>query len=241
MAKHGFIPRNFQGKVFWLNNFASKLPLYAVKYNILPAEVLAIQVAAVYYSFTENFHLNIAEYDVAFTAFRNNLGSGKLNFGVVSAFPAPPKAEDPTAVPPIVIPPAAPNGIFKVATSIALKIKSSTDFLIEDGQDLGIIGESINFDPSTAKPVFTIRLAQGGHPEIVWTKGFMEGVEIAVRRPGDTEFVKIATDLKPNYIDMHPLPALGRAEVWEYRLIYIFNDHYIGTYSEVVGITVTGF
>lgn len=241
MAKRSFIPRNVQGMVFWFNNFASKLPIYAAKYNILLTDVEAMQVAAIYYQFVVNFQVECQEYNVGYTAFRNNLASGETNFNQISEFPKPPKAEDLEADPPKTIPTAAPNGTFKIATSIALKIKSSTNFDILDGQDLGIIGETITFDPDTVKPVFTIRLVSGGHPEIVWTRGFMDGVEIAVKRPGDVEFVKLATDLKPNYIDMHPLPALGRAEVWEYRLIYIYNDQYIGTYSDVVGVTVTGF
>ncbi len=104
MAKRSFIPRNVQGKVFWLNNFASKLPLYAAKYNILLTDVEAMQVAAIYYQFVVNFQVECQEYNVGYTAFRNNLGSGETNFIQISEFPKPPKAEDSEADPPITIP-----------------------------------------------------------------------------------------------------------------------------------------
>lgn len=240
MAKQKFIPRSIFGRVLWLNNFAAKLPIYATKYNVSLTNVEAIQVAAIYYEFVVNANKQTDEYKIGQTAHRVNLENGKVNFGQTDPFPMPPVFEDSAAVPPIVLPQIAPNGIFKVAAAIGNSIKSSINFDQGDGHDMGLIGETITFDPTTAKPVFTIRTVHGGHPEIIWTKGLFHGVAIFVKRQNEGEFVFLDKDNNPNFIDMHPLPPSGRAEIWQYILIYLYKDQYMGDYSDIGTISVKG-
>ena len=83
-----------------------------------------------------------------------------------------------------------------------------------------------------------VLLIQGGKPEIVWTKGDFDGVDIYVDR-GSNQFVFLATDTYPNYTDNAPLPTSGVA-VWRYKAICRYGDEIVGQYSYIVSIAVGG-
>jgi hypothetical protein len=226
-----FIPRNNLGKSVWLKNFAIKLPLYAAKYNITPSEANDIMQSSLYFTYVIEYQRQIDEYKTNLTTYRDELRDGTQQFGILQNLPTLPTFVD--------APPAVANGIFKRVIAIAQRIKKSTQYAEADGRDLGITMEQAIFEPQKAKPIFSIRLVAGGHPEIVWQKGRMDGVEIWVKRhAADPDFVFLAYKQRPNYTDMHPLPALGDAAIWQYRLIYRYKDQLAGAWSDVVSVTV---
>jgi hypothetical protein len=226
-----FTPRDNPGKSVWLKNFAIKLPLYAAKYNITPNEVNDIVQSSHFFSYVIEYQRQIDEYKTNLTAYRDELRDGVQQFGILQDLP--------TLPPFAAAPPTAANGIFKRVMAIAQRIKKSTQYAEADGRDLGIILEQATLEPQKAKPTFHIRLIAGGHPEIVWQKGKMDGVEIWVKRhAADPDFVFLAYDQRPNYTDMHPLPTSGGAAVWQYKLIYRYKDQPAGAWSDVVSVIV---
>ncbi|QQS28057.1 MAG: hypothetical protein IPM47_14430 [Sphingobacteriales bacterium] len=239
MATSKFIPSSNEDKVVWLQNFASKLHLYKLKYNLTDDEIDDMVASALFFTFVVNYHKQVDEYKINITAYRDELSYGFEHFGVTALIPVITFYFD-EEVEETLPPPAVPNGIFKRASAIAQKIKTATNFAIADGQNLGIIAEHSDTDYNTVKVEFILRLVAGGHPEVVWKKLGMDAVEIHVLRPGFENFVLLAVDQFPNFIDNHPLPEAGRAEVWSYRLIYRKKDGRVGLWSDIVSITVTG-
>jgi hypothetical protein len=232
MSKKYFIPRQEAEKVTWLQNFANKLSGYATKYGITTAEVDDMVAAAIFYAFWANYLNQYSEYNKKLVQYRNELRDGITDGATASVLPdAPGLGTVPAAVPP---------GVFKRASSIAGVIKSRTVYTEADGLDLGIEGsEAAKTDLIAAKPAISIRLVQGGKPEIVWNKGDFDGIDIYVDR-GAGAWTFLAYDTYPNYIDNAPLPAIGTAAVWKYRAIYKYDDERAGDWSDVVSITVAG-
>ncbi|MGC4023066.1 MAG: hypothetical protein QM734_14540 [Cyclobacteriaceae bacterium] len=106
------------------------------------------------------------------------------------------------------------------------------------GEDLGIEGPAINMTPANLKPAFFIELSSGGYPNLRWTKGRTDGVEIW--KDGGQGFVKLDRDMKPDYIDKSNLPPAGTLAIWKYKMIYVVNDEVVGNWSDVVSVTVVG-
>lgn len=232
MVNTSFLPRDNPTKVIWLNNFSLKLSLYADKYGISAQEIADMQASSLYFAYTVGYSRQIDEYKTNITSYRDELRDGTKQFGIIQNLPALPVFTSPPA--------AVPNGIFKRVTSLTQRIKKHISYTESDGRDLGIIGEQSNQDLHKVKPRFTIRLVGGGHPEIVWVRRKMDGVEIWVNRDGADEFSFLTYNQYPNYIDMYPLPSAGRAVVWRYKLIYRYKDKQAGIWSDIVTINVSG-
>jgi hypothetical protein len=79
-------------------------------------------------------------------------------------------------------------------------------------------------------------LIQGGKPEVVWTKGDADGIDIWVDR--GTGFTFLATDTYPNYTDNFPVPTNSQTTLWKYKAIYRVDDLPMGNYSDVASIAV---
>lgn len=230
--KKPFMPRTEAEKLAWLKNFANKIGTYATKYNVTAAEVTDLQNSAAFYDYWFNYALQYAEYNKKLTQYKTELRDGIEAGATPSIVPVPPTfAAAPTSVAP---------GIFNRASSIAIIIKKRSNYTEADGQDLGIEGAedtpSNAQTEATTKPTISVRLIQGGKPEIVWNKGKFDGIDILVDR-GNNQFVFLASDTFPNYTDNTPLPSTGAA-IWKYKAIYKYGDDQIGQWSDIVSIAV---
>ncbi len=223
MSKTWFLPNNTGERTLWLNNFAAKLPNYSTKYGIAAADVTDIGDGAEYYSYWVEFRNQYQEYQKKLTQFITEISSGSTS----STPPAPP-----TLPPP---PTAVPPGLITRATSIGNRIKKHNLYTTGDGEDLGLEGtEKIGPGPDV-KPAFSVRPGSGGHPEIVWVKQGMDGIEIW-KDSGTGTFTLLDIDLTPNFTDALPLPAGGA--VWRYKTIYRKDSAQYGQWSDVVSINV---
>ncbi len=232
--KKYFLPRSEADKLIWLKNFANKLGTYATKYNITVAEVTDMVNSAAFYDYWFNYATQYTEYNKKLTQYKTELRDGIPAGATASVAPVPPTfAAAPTSVAP---------GIIVRATSLAGIIKKRSVYTEADGEDLGIEGTEENSSAaemeSITKPVISVRLVQGGKPEIVWTKGRFDGIDIYVDR-GNNQFIFLATDTYPNYTDNSPLPETGAA-IWKYKAIYRYGDDVTGQYSDVVSMAVGG-
>lgn len=229
MSKNYYLPRTDEDKATWLNNFALKLPIYASKYNITPEEIQDMQSSAQYFDALLDYNNQFKAYVSSVTAFKNLLRDGAKN-GTVSEMPMPPA---------VMLPPAVAPGIFARSAAIVNRIKASLNYSAADGDDLGIEGTQSTVDVNALKPKLQVRLVSGGHPEILWRKQGMDGVEIQkMDEHGQWQF--LAIDLKPNYTDNTPLPPAGSSAVWQYRAIYRRKDERVGQWSDVLAVTVAG-
>lgn len=230
--KKTFMPSQEIEKLSWLKNFANKLGTYATKYNITAAEVTDMQNSAAFYDYWFNYGFQNYEHNKKITQYKLELRNGIPAGATPSVAPvAPTFGAAPTSVQP---------GIFVRASSLAGIIKKRTNYTEADGLDLGIEGVEIvsatQRSESEIKPTISIRLVQGGKPEIVWTKSDFDGIDIYVDR-GNGSFIFLATDTIPNYTDTAELPATGAAK-WNYKAIYKLDDVQIGQWSDIVSIAV---
>lgn len=129
-------------------------------------------------------------------------------------------------------------GIFPRVSALCARIKKHLAYIDAIGQDLDIIGAEQTVDTTHAKPVLKLEL-QAGKPNVKWTKGAFDGVEIWVDR-GNGTFVFLAIDTVPDYLDTYALPGPGQTALWKYKAIYRPTDAQVGEWSDVVSVAVQG-
>lgn len=222
-----YMPVKELEKLIWLQNFANKIGTYATKYGIAAATVTDIQNGYAWLAFWMNYRNQYQEYLKKLSTFKNEIMNGT---GAASVAPTPPVLG--------AVPASVPPGVFTRVVSVVNIIKANIGYTDGDGKDLGIEGVELAAR-ADGKPEISVRLVNGGHPEIVWAKGSYEAVDIYVNRgSGSWEF--LATDTIPNYTDTAALPASGQAALWQYKAIYRLDDEPTGEYSNTVSITVAG-
>lgn len=230
MATNGFIPRPENERVNWFSNMAAKLPNHASKYNITDAQVLDVANGAAFTAQWYNYKLGIETHKQQVNKYNDEQLNGVAAGAVASVSPTPP------ALPTLTAP--APGALMR-AVAIGKIIKAQTIYTEADGKDMGLIGTEIVVEAESMKPTLTIRLVGGGHPEIVWHKHGMDGIE-RYKDNGDGTFALLVYDTYPNHIDTTPLPATGQTAVWKYKAIYRFHDAHVGQWSDAVNVTVIG-
>ena len=225
MAKDHYQPDDEANRVLWLNNFVLKLAVYTAILNIPAAEVTEITNAAALFSFTVNRKRQFAQYASDLVAYAKLLANDKATDNIAT-FPAPPALG---TVPALVL-----AGLFKRVASITARAKKHPSYTAAIGTDLGIEGSVIVVDATTAKPALHVRL-QAGHPEILWTLGHFDGLEIW-KDHGTGTFALLDVDDAPDYVDLTPLPAT--VALWKYKAIYRLGGEQVGQWSDVVQIAV---
>lgn len=227
MAKQSFVPRTDDKRKPWLKNFALKLPAYNVKYGI-PAGELADTIAGEkYYSYWIDVLDGNVTYKQKVTGFKNEISNGVP--------PGAPLPVEPAAPVFGVVPPSVLPGIFPRAVSIGNRIKKHNDYVVSDGEDMGLEGaELLPPDLINSKPVLKIVL-RAGQPLVQWKKEGFDALWIETDRDG-TGYKFLAIDTEPDYLDTFALPP--RAETWKYRAIFIFHDEKVAMWSDEVTVTV---
>jgi len=210
-----------------LKNFASKINKYAPTLGITPAEVAAIQADAAAFDFIMNTQGIMQTYAQTFTAFKNDARKGD---GILGTMPAVPVLGT--------VPPMPTTQIEGRWRNIIQRMVKHPNYKSYMGEDLGIEAATETFVATEGKPKFTVELSAGGYPNIKWSKGKFQGVEIW--KDTGKGFQKLDRDMIPDYLDKSPLPPEGQSVVWRYRMIYLVNDEPIGSWSEVVSVTVHG-
>jgi len=229
MSKAPFLPRGDAELVTWLNNFALKFVVHQPTLGLPPADATATTNDAAYWEWFVETHMQEMAKAQEWTASKNILRDD-ANAASPHTSPAPlTLAPEPGAVPP---------GVFTRIRALVRRIKAAPAYTVPMGEDLGIEGAEITIDLPSMKPLLTLRLASGGHPEVVWTRKSMDALEIEVDR--GTGWQMLAIDTEPNYVDHSPLPASGQSAVWHYRAIYRLSDERVGQWSDVATIPVMG-
>lgn len=79
---------------------------------------------------------------------------------------------------------------------------------------------------------------QGNKVRVFWTKGFLDGINVYVRKQGETAWRKLDRDTRPPFDDPTPSDHVG--EVREYRVVAVINDEEVGQPSDAVTVIVGG-
>jgi hypothetical protein len=211
-----------------LNNFAGALPAYAATFGLNPTQVTAIQNDAAFAVFVITRIEQADNYKQNWVKLKDQVRYG-MGGDVLAPFPAPISVID--------APPAVQPNVEKRFRELVKTIKANANYTKGIGEALGIEKPESEVNPSDGKPEFTIH-TDSGHPVVKWKKSIYDGVDVYVDR--GTGFTRAERDLRPPYVDRHPLPAVGTSAVWKYKLIYVYKDETIGSWSDEVAVTVVG-
>jgi hypothetical protein len=230
MVTANYLPSGDQDKDPWLANFAIKFEKYA------PEVGFGLDVVQKVQTFSKQFSLMMhglemhRNYGTTLTAYKNLLRDGaKGELAPLSEAPATLAFEG-----------VVEGNIFGQIVVWVDVIKEHKNYNESMGKDMGIeapIPPPAEV-PAAVKPVLGIEVLSG-QPNILWKKGKMDGIKIVVDR-GTGTYSFLAFDTYPDYLDTHPLPEFGKAEVWKYIAIYMKRDEPVGEWSDPVQISVTG-
>jgi len=206
-----------------LKTFATKIPTYQVLFGLTNAQVAAVKADSLAFDYMLNYMNIMQTFAHNCTEYKSELRHSST--AVIGAFPV---------LPTMAAPPAA------VLADIEARFRAIIQLLVHNpnkafttavGQDLGVIAPATNFDPATGKPKFTITLTAGGHPTLSYTKGDFDGVEIW--KDSGAGFAKLERITQTSYTDPSALPAANAAALWNYKMIFVYKDAVVGSYSDV--------
>jgi len=229
MSNSDYLPKNDPGKRIWFSNFVNVLPGYAPTLGLSDDTVKKLSRWSKNFGLTLDVLEKYRTYGIALTAYKNIMRDGKVEPGQLPEVPAP-----------LVLDGEIEGDIFGQVRLLVNSIKGSKKYNESMGKALGIevsaTGGGGGAEPP--KPELGIELL-GGRPNILWKKGKMDAIRIHVDR-GTGTFEFLAIDTHPDYLDTHPLPELGKSELWRYIAIYLKQDEPVGEWSDPVQISVTG-
>lgn len=229
--KAPYLAKDDPGKVTWLKILSSKTPTYAVVLDITPAEQTSLNDdSAMFEYIVNNMHPAYKTKVQDITAFKNIMRDGPLGT------PTPPIPVAPTL-------PAAPtvvnSGIIPRVTKFVQRLKNHPSYTENIGEDLGIVGAEMTFEPSSLKPELKGDL-DANRPKIIWKKGpFADSIDLYVDRQLDDNYEYLTNDSEPDYIDTYPIPQDAASAVYRYKGIFRIDDEQVGQYSDPITITVT--
>jgi hypothetical protein len=228
MPKGPYMPQDDAGKDIWLQHFTANLPANAATVGVSTAEVTAVQADSTFFHYSFDAQQRFVKYGQDWTAYKNAARNG--TGPALGPIPVAPVL---AAAPAMVAP-----GIFSRIAKLCARIKNHPGYTEAIGRALDIVGAEQADNTAAQKPPLKIEM-QAGHPNIIWPKQGMDGVEIHVDRDGKG-FIFLTIDTVPNYLDTAALPAPGQSAVWKYKAIYRLNDEQVGQWSDVVSVTVAG-
>ena len=107
------------------------------------------------------------------------------------------------------------------------------------GEELGVIGTHLDFDPATYKSKITVEIF-GGFVRIKFVKKGTDGINLYHRKKGEATWIFLARDTKSPYDDHIVLTTENQPEHWEYRAFGVLDDAEIGLASDIVEVVFGG-
>lgn len=231
MIRQRYYPSRIGDQVNWLDNYATKLPVYGTTLGLDPAVVTASVNDAKWGNYVLGTWLSAErQFSLSTTDAVDDVlvGTGPDAI-VLPTFVAPALPAGVTAALPGLL-----NRIF----NLVAQIKLAAAYTEAIGTDLGIVGTE---EAPKSAPKFSAAAVQGPDCQCVkltfYKYGHM-GVTIEGRRgAGAWEF--LAIDTENPYMDERPLLVAGTPEVREYRMRFWDKGTPNGDWTDIVRITVS--
>jgi hypothetical protein len=223
-----FIPSSDADKVVWLNNFTTKMSLYATQLGVTTAEVTALQKDNAYFSYIISVMEVYRQNLLNMAGYKNMLKKavGQQHIGAMPVLPTLATS-----------PPAVPEGIFDRVAKLVSRIKASLNYTDNIGSDLGVIAPVETVDIATMQPDIKINL-EVGKPHLKWKKGYSDALDLYVDRNDGAGFVLIGRLTRNEYLDIVSLPSSKVFDEWQYKGIYVIADTPVGLFSKVTSVDV---
>lgn len=228
MSNSRFIPTGDSDKVVWLNNFTTKMDLYASQLGVTTAELTALQKDNAYFSYLISMMEVYRQNLLNLTSYKNMLkhAVGQQHIGTLPMLPTLPTA-----------PEAVSEGVFDRISKLVIRIKASLNYTDNIGTDLGVIAPTENVDIATMQPDIKITL-EVGKPHLKWKKGYSDALDLYVDRNDGAGFVLIGRLTRNEYLDIVSLPPTKVFDEWQYKGIYVIADTPVGLFSRIASVDV---
>ncbi len=213
-----------------LIKFYSRLGAYASILGVTSAEETSAKNDALFFQYIINWMGVNRDFSSGSTTYKDlaRHGNGTEVMGDVPTTPVP-------AVPPTLV----DANIQKRFSDLVARIKKSPNYTTAIGDDLGITTANSSFVPSDGKPDLSIKLGDGGFPQIKFTLSQYDGIQL-LKDNGTSGFTLLNVVLHPTYADKSGMPGPGKTAIFSYKAIYLYKGEVVGQWSDVVSITVTG-
>lgn len=228
MTNSKYIPTSDADKAVWLNNYTTKLSLYATLLGITPAELASTQKDNTMFQYVINMTESFKQNLLNIQGYKNMLkhAVGQQHIGTLPLLPTLPTA-----------PAVVPEGIFDRIAKMVSRIKASLNYTDNIGSDLGIIAANFTININAMQPEIKIKL-DVGKPHLKWVKGYSDALDLYVDRNDGAGFVLLARLTRNEYIDTNSLATPKVFDEWHYKGIYVIADTPIGLYSKVTSVDV---
>ncbi|MBD9358404.1 hypothetical protein [Methylomonas albis] len=127
---------------------------------------------------------------------------------------------------------ASVNNVEGNTRALVRRVKAHPAYSDAMGNFLGVIGAEDTIKLSEAKPVLTGVDQTGGVVVLNFIKSKSDGINIYCQREGEPDFIFLARDTIPPYVDNRPLLVAGKPELRRYTAVYILKDAEVGQYSD---------
>jgi len=229
MVKKHYLPRAFEKRVRWLNNFAQGFGSIGPELGFTPEEIEAVKNDAAMLNWTAKVQVIISGTHKSFTAFKDILNEGvarelQLSVPVLPELPPPPDAVAP--------------GIFSRIGKLVQRIKSNRDYTIAIGMRLGVIGAEQKIDFSKVSPKIVTKVT-GGKLIVVWNKSVFNAIELSINRNDGKGFGK-GRSYNHSPVKLEIILPLGqRSALWQIVGNYRIKDEIVGQPSPIVEVAVS--
>lgn len=215
------------------NQFCINVYKYATLLGLDSEKISALKVANTFLQFIFGMQTEAQIYAHSFTSYKRQLHYGPST-ELMDEVPKPP-------VYPTVPVPVSKGNVRLMLSSLAQDCTSSSKFTDTIGIALGIMDPvEAAKDPVVVTPLLTIKHTTAGHPILHATKGIYQGYEVWKDSNDTKGYLKLDTSLYPDYTDNSPLPTVGKAASWKYKIIYLLKGVQNGNWSNEVNIGVYG-
>lgn len=228
MSSSKFIPTSDSDKVVWLNNFTTKIGLYATPLGVSTAEVTALQKDNAYFSYLISMMEVYRQNLLNLAGYKNMLKKavGQQHIGTLPVLPTLATA-----------PPPVTEGVFDRVSKLVTRIKASLSYTDNIGSDLGVIAPTETIDIATLQPDIKINL-EVGKPHLKWKKGYSDAIDLYVDRNDTLGFILIGRLTRNEYLDIVSLASTKVYDEWHYKGIYVIADTPIGLFSKISSVDV---
>ena len=228
MGNSKFIPSGDSEKVVWLNNFTTKMSLYAAQLGVTTAELTALQKDNAYFTYLISMMEVYRQNLLNLSSYKNMLkhAVGQQHIGALPVLPNLGTA-----------PPSVPEGVFDRVSKLVTRVKASLNYTDAIGNDLGVIAPTQTIDLATLQPELKITI-DGDRPHIKCSKGYADAIDLYADRKDGAGFVLIGRLTKPDYIDVVDLPANTVLAEWDYKARYVIANNVVGVMSTIASVIV---
>lgn len=123
--------------------------------------------------------------------------------------------------------------------NLVARLKTSSGYSDAIGQDLGVVGSNIPFDPTTYRPLLRVTSVIGGL-RLSWVRGQAQVMKVYTRLQGQTEWKVLTMSTSTFFDDRTPLVNPLVPEIREYMVCGMVKDAEVGQPSDIVSGVFAG-